>query len=582
MLATKNRVAGGFICVFALAVLLAGCAPPGPRALLAGKRLLDKGQYTEAAEELKIAATLLSTNAQAWNYLGLAYHNAAQPTNAAAAYQKALALDRNLLEARFNLGCLWLEQNNLEAARAEFTAYTLRLPNAAQGWIKLGFVQLRSRDVAAAEKCFSEALRLSPQNADAFNGAGMAQLQRNRPREAAQYFAAALKQQPDHRPALLNLAKVSQANLNDRPGALRYYREYLALKPKPADWDAINAIAQALDPQLAVQQRPAPTNIVTQAPASTPAVKTQAIAIRTTAPPKQETARPKSAPPTTPVEVVSLPPEPVIKTSPDVTVPVSPPQSETAATSDDLSATTTVVQQPAKRGFFQKLNPVNLFRREPKIKPIPSPQPSETTETQTASNVPPQISNAEAVSATPPPSPAAKPPSVPRYKYVVPRIPATGKRTDAEREFASGVESREAGRLSDAAQSFREAARSDPAYFEAQFNLALAEYELKQYKRSLAAWEMTLAIRADSTDARYNFALALKTANYPLDAANELEKVLAANPDETRAHLALGNLCAEQLRDTARARTHYLKVLELAADHPQASAIRYWLVSNPQ
>jgi Flp pilus assembly protein TadD len=62
---------------------------------------------------------------------------------------------------------------------------------------------------------------------------------------------------------------------------------------------------------------------------------------------------------------------------------------------------------------------------------------------------------------------------------------------------------------------------------------------------------------------------------------NELEKVLASNPDESAAHLALGNLYAQQLHDTARAREHYLKVLELDPHGPQANNIRFWLSANP-
>src|SRR6266542_808390 len=78
-----------------LALLLAGCTPPGPRALLDGKQLLDEGKYLQAVEKLKIATSLLATNAQAWNYLGVAYHRAGQPANAAVAYQKALSLTRD-------------------------------------------------------------------------------------------------------------------------------------------------------------------------------------------------------------------------------------------------------------------------------------------------------------------------------------------------------------------------------------------------------------------------------------------------------------------------------------------------------
>lgn len=139
-----------------------------------------------------------------------------------------------------------------------------------------------------------------------------------------------------------------------------------------------------------------------------------------------------------------------------------------------------------------------------------------------------------------------------------------------------------AGRLAEAAAAYRQAVEADPSHFEAQFNLGLVTFELQNYRQSLTAWEHALAVRPDSVDARYNFALALKAAGYALDAAAELERILAQHANETRAHLVLGNLYAGPLRDTGRARTHYLRVLELEPRHPEAATIRFWLAQNPR
>jgi tetratricopeptide (TPR) repeat protein len=76
-------------------------------------------------------------------------------------------------------------------------------------------------------------------------------------------------------------------------------------------------------------------------------------------------------------------------------------------------------------------------------------------------------------------------------------------------------------------------------------------------------------------------AQALRQANLFADAVTEFEKVLAQYPNETRCHLALGNLYASQLRQPAKARPHYLKVLETDPRNAQADAVRYWLAANP-
>ena len=78
-----------------------------------------------------------------------------------------------------------------------------------------------------------------------------------------------------------------------------------------------------------------------------------------------------------------------------------------------------------------------------------------------------------------------------------------------------------------------------------------------------------------------NFALVLKQSNHLTDCAHQLEQLLASHPKEARAHLALANLYAQQLNQPAKARPHYLKVLELNPGNPQASAIQFWLAANP-
>jgi lipoprotein NlpI len=521
-----------FGLLLALVIFICGCAPPGPRALLKGKKYLDRGDYADAVAQLKIATDILATNAQAWNYYGVALQHAGQFTDAAGAYQKALELDRDLVEAHYNLGCLWMEENKFADAKTEFTAYTLRRSNTPEGWLKLGMAQLKANDLLLAEKSFSTAYAINTNSAEALNGLGLCRVARERYDDAAKFFAAAINAQPDFAPARLNLAIVDEQYLHDDKSALDNYIGYLSL-PNPENRDAVNARIAALEsPKTAAISRPPP-------PENETAISTPESA--ETKPPRAvETTRPETMRPQ------------VMRTS-------SPPPAERV--------------QPAQ----------NVVRSEPpRIAEPASPLnwPASPEKNYAAGGVTPLPSHNE----TPKPAPhivRPAPPVFPRYLYLSPKKPRSGDRRAAAAAFAQAQKAEQSSQFAEAMNFYRQAATLDPAWFEAQYNYGVLAYRLHDYDQALAADEMALAIQPDSADTRYNFALALKAANFPVDAANELKKILAQKPDDVRAHLALGNLYAQQLQDPAQARQQYLKVLAIDPRNPQAADIQFWLSANP-
>jgi tetratricopeptide (TPR) repeat protein len=557
MLATKNMTRRGVIVFLALAVFSAGCGPPGPRALLKGKKLLDRGDYSDAVVQLKSATSLMSTNAQAWNYLGVANEYAGHPADAVLAYQRALTLDRDLVEAHYNLGCLWLEQNKPDVARTEFTAYVLRRSKESAGWTKLGIAQLHLRDLAGAEKSFRTALSISTNDAGAWNGLGLAQMQWGRPREAARYFNAAAQAQPDYAPALLNLATVARQYLHDNTLALQNYRAYLALTPHRADWDQVNAIASNLEQpmtgtavsSLSKAQPPQRTMTSTWAPANANS-------------PADDTGDESSS---------------------------TGSGTRYSSASADRSVGTAETSPPgnAKPGALRQLNPLNWFRTaspEPKVtqltppnsnhkpeQPVPAPDANDLTAFGA-----PKHNQTKSVRLVQP-----APPAFPRYLYLSPSPPRPGSRLVAGRTFAQAQQFERDRQYLAALDSYRAAAQLDPSWFEAQYNCGVLAYQLGDFDQSLPAYEMALALRPDSADARYNFALALKAAGYVTDAVNELNKILASHPGDVRAHLALGNLYARQMYDLPRARAQYLRVLQLDPRNSQAADIQFWLSTNP-
>jgi len=574
MVAKKN-LAPAFAAIVCT-LLVWGCTPAGPRAMLTGRQLLESGDAAGAVEKFKLATSLMSSNAQAWNYLGLAAHQAGQPAESLSAYQQAIKLDRDFVEARFNLGCLLLDQGKPNPARDAFTACTVLRPAYTDAWLRRARCELQLKELPAAETSLKEVLRQSSQNAEALNTLGLVQLQRNKARDAAQSFSAALKSQPDHRAALLNLAIVTHQQLNDRAAALALYRQYLALTPRPADWDAVNALAQSLQPAPAPVTQALSKVIESPAPTNPPVVKSPEVVQRQTTNAKPALTNlvqtPKPAPVVltgnSPPEVVRLPPEPVIRSALAEEKPVTAPP-KPALSTNPASAKAAPEAPADKRGFLSRVNP---FRKdpkpEPKVTPLPDGEKSKPAGNSASSNPPVATTIPRMVN------------GFPGYVYLTPARPANGNVRDGERLLAQGRREQDAQKLTEAVQSYRAAVAADPGNFDAQFALGYAAYQLRSYKLSAWAWEHALAIHADSVDARYNFALALRAMNCVPDAANELEQVLRADERLTKAHLTLGSIYAEQLKDVPKARLHYRRVLDLEPSHPRGAEIRQWLVVN--
>lgn len=570
MLTIKNRVGTLLVATLLAAGVfgVTGCKPPGVRALLSGKKLLEQGKVPDAVARLKSAALILRTNAVAWNYLGLAYQADGQATSAAQAYQTALKLDPDLAEVHYNLGCLWLEQNQPGAARNELAAYLRSQPRNASGWLKLGTAQLHSRDWTGAEQSYSAALNLDREQPEAWNGLGLIQLQRNHAAEAAKFFSAALQYQSNYPPALLNYAVVQQQYLGNRAAALEKYQEYAALKPTPPNQDAVVALIRVLGPEVAPAAPPpsaAPVTSAVPTIVSKPNTSSPPQIARGTTPPPGATStanrqvnRPVTSPvnrPTPETRPAALP-ETTAATAP----PVTPPQNNRATPESNVAGTS------APRKAWPEITPL------PPLKSDSAPPPAES-----ASANPPPAETTPAKATTP-----AQPKPFPRYTYHTIGKLEAGNRTTAETSLTKGLDAQYHNNLPAALTAFREAVRADPAYFKAYYNLAWTAYSLKEYPTALEAYEYALALEPNSTEARYSFALALKNANYPVDAVNELARLLNQQPDYTAGHLLLANLYAQDFGRPDLARPQYLKVLELSPQHAQAPQIRYWLADHPQ
>jgi len=616
MLTNKNSGAAFWRLFWALVSMaaLTACGPPGPRALLKGERLIREGRYDQAIEKLQQATQLLPRNAQAWNHLGLAYHGNNQPLLAVRAYRQALILDNKLAATRYNLGCLYLDQNDLPNAIEQLTSFTYVQPNAPDGWVKLGTAQLRASRPDLAERHFRTAIDLQTNNLEALNGLGLVLYQKRSYPDSLRTFQSALAINPKYSPSMLNAAIAAQAIPADRQLALQYYQQYLASKPPSDDVEKISAVANQLEAELnptkaaaVLAARNAKTNAIVLT--TNIITRTNVVAASTptnNAPPSRLTnqlasvARPVTNsvvlnPSSNTITVVHVPtnsapievarvedglvvkPAQELSAGPEPTSPVQPPPvlaprivaSSPVNTNTESSAYPSQTPKTQKKGFLSR-----IFSGKAKTPSIPA-----ATEITSVPSTP-QVYIINSNTATQP-APAPLPLVTRRYKYHSPPRPAAGDRATAQKLFAEGARAQQAGILSQAMAYYKRAVGADPAYYDAYFNLSLAAYEAGNWNDALDASEYALAIQADSTSARYSFALALRQARYPQDAAEQLELILQRTPNDTRVHLTLANLFADQLHQAQLAREHYQKVLALEPEHPKAASIRSWLAGNP-
>ena len=546
------------IAVCGLLLLVLGCQPPGARALFEGEARLKAGEPKLAIAQFEKAVKLLPGEWRAWNYLGLARHRAGDLDGAHEAFQRAMEMAgerRNSPEdasfvLKFNTGRLAIDRERLADAKTELHAYSISAEPSFHAYFWLGEVYRKEMNWASASTEYQKALAQDDHSAVAHNRLGMAQLWMIQPSEAAKSFKAALKRNPDFVQAHLNLAMTYQWYLpgNDAK-ALEAFQQYLQLTREPAP--GVQALADAL--QAKVRPNPAPvppivetnqltavwspqgtnaaiTNLVIEIPPATNAVPTNLV-VEVPSP----TNTVVEIPPATnkpPVRVTQVRPSLTNRPPVEVTVP-----------------------------------PVTPTNRPPvKIAKTTVTQPSVAPDT-------PKKTEVKAV------------PGVVRYRYVKPKRPEPGAVVDPEgltKMFEKALHQHRINELDAAIDGYRKVLQVNPAYQQAYVNIALALQVQGEVKQALPVYEKALAINPFSKVTRHGFASALSRSEYYVDAAKEFHGLLDLYKNDLSAHLALGGLYSDHLKDPDKASVHFRKVLELSPQHPQATGIRQWLFNHSQ
>ncbi len=182
---TRARLGrGGRTLVFVLLTAVLGAAQKDPL-LVRARQALDKDDITEAIVLLEKYRQNHSTDAEAYNLLGIAYGRAGKD----------------------------------EQSLAMFKEFARLAPDSPGAYNNLGATYLRQQDLQHAEAAFRHALKIAPQDVNALYNLGALLNARHKYAESRPLLDRALRH--EHSSAIAYEASVATAGLGDRKAALR-------------------------------------------------------------------------------------------------------------------------------------------------------------------------------------------------------------------------------------------------------------------------------------------------------------------------------------------------------------------------
>ncbi len=526
------------------------------------------------------------------------------------------------------LGLAQFESNQLDLAERSLATATQLDPRDAEAWNGVGLTQVARRRYRDAQKTFAYVTGIAPDFAPGrLNAAVVVHQHLGDRRAAIPLYRAYLALRPANAAEVEALIGQLEESLRPPPGRgappaigasdapTRAATNRVSAVPTPPAGAITNpapTVARIVPTNrpAAVTPRPAPPTVASNPPTRTSAQSDVPTVVRTPetrpeAKPARAEIPPEPKPEPEP-EVVRLEPEPPLLVARDVPAPETTAPSQPTATEPvtgpaakpdgaDVARADVAGEEgepggEPSRGFWQRANPGNWNWR--KANPASWFGGTDSGSTNRATPLPataagpgggrqalalPRIAtNPVRVATAPKPKPAV----ARRQRQVPASIPA-GNRAAAEQKFNEALLVHNRRDYASAAALYEQATVADPTFYPAQHNLALLSMDLNNPARAVTAAEYAVTLQPEATASRQLYAAALQRANFPADAAEELERLVAARPNDAQTHFTLAGLYASNLGNPAQARAHYLRVLELEPNHPQASAIRIWLAGNP-
>jgi Flp pilus assembly protein TadD len=194
----------------------------------------DAKNYTELLRDARLLVAHYPDSSLAQYILGVAYGKLKFFPDAATAFQQAIKLKPDYIDAWNNLGWAYTESGKFADAVNVFQQLIEFTPNDAKVWSDLGGAQAALGHTSDAIAAYHMTIQLKPDDADAHFHLGAALANQGAFVDAVNSFRLALKYKPDYADAWFNLGVVSnrQGENND---AVVFFQKAVKLRPDYAE-----------------------------------------------------------------------------------------------------------------------------------------------------------------------------------------------------------------------------------------------------------------------------------------------------------------------------------------------------------
>ena len=196
--------------------------------------LYNKGQIRTVIEECDRLTKEFPQSIMLWNLLGAAFNVQGKLEEAIAAYNEALLVKPDYVDAHNNIGAALAGQGNPEEAVAAFNKALLIKPDYAEAHYNIGTTLAGQGKLEEAIVAYNKALLIKPDYAEVHNNIGSALADQDKSEEAIAAYNKALLIKPDFAEAHNNMGNAlkDQGKLEE---AIAAYNKALLIKPDYAE-----------------------------------------------------------------------------------------------------------------------------------------------------------------------------------------------------------------------------------------------------------------------------------------------------------------------------------------------------------